>query len=119
MPMGNCTSRGLPLRRSTSMNEASERMKSWLAGADQKRAEACLNWLRGHLAIGLFDGSTHLEDTIRQDSTGYLRLLTEKPSMCKAVERVAESIKEVMAAGHSPDDIRLVQHVGDAQHTST
>jgi hypothetical protein len=100
-----------PTQRVTSMNEASERIKSWLAGADQKRAEACLTWLRGHLAIGLFDGSGPLHDSIRQDPAGYLRLLADSPSICKAVERAAGSIKKAMAAGHRPDDIRLVQTV--------
>jgi hypothetical protein len=94
-----------------SMNESSDRMKSWLAGADQKRAEVCLAWLRGHLAIGLFDGAAPLHYSIEGNADTYLRLLSESPCMCKAIERAAGGIRRAMEAGHYPDDIRLVQNV--------
>ena len=100
------------------MNEASERMKSWLAGADQKRADACLTWLRGHLAIGLFDGSSPLDDAIRQDTAGYLRLLTDNPSMYGDRHRIELRTTFGVENGTTEDEVGITESGKELNETA-
>jgi len=93
------------------MNEASEQMKDWLRAADTKRAEMCLTWLHDHLEIELFDQSRPLRESIDRDPEGFLRMLKTNPSMCKAIERTAMSIRKAISLGSFVDDIRIAQCV--------
>ena len=86
-------------------------MAEWLRTADTKRAEPCLRWLLGHLRTGVFDGSRPLIEAIERDSEGFLRLLRDRPPMCKAIERTAGTMRTAIEREHDPDDVRLVQCV--------